>query len=165
MDIYATLNALGITYERHDHAPVLTCDEAYRVVPPTVGAAHTKNLFLRDKKGRRQWLLVTDCAKAVDLRLLAPLIGADHLSLASPDRLQRHLGVAPGAVTVLALVNDREHEVQLVVDRDLWLVDRWRCHPLVNTATLVIARSDLERFFAATGHRPMSVDVPTRAMP
>jgi Ala-tRNA(Pro) deacylase len=71
----------------------------------------------------------------------------------------KYLGVAPGSVTVLGLVNDVDEAVELYVDRDLWNAAQWRCHPLVNTATLVIARTDLERFFAHTGHRPRVVDI------
>ena len=131
-------------------------------MPPTGDAVHTKNLFLRDKKGKRHWLVVTDCAKAVDLRALAPRIGADRLSFGSPDRLHRYLGVQPGAVTILALINDRQHDMELVVDREVWSAARLRCHPLVNTATLVLAREDVERFLAATGHRPAQIDMPVR---
>ncbi len=141
---------------------MFTCEEADREVPPTGDAVHTKNLFLRDKKGKRHWLVVTDCAKAVDLRALAPRIGGDHLSLGSADRLQRYLGVTPGAVTILALINDRAHEVELVVDRDVWSARQLRCHPLVNTATLVLSREDVDRFITATGHRPSLIDMPVR---
>ena len=162
VDIFRLLADLGIAYATHLHVAVYTCDEAIRAVPDESGVAHTKNLFLRDKKGRRHWLLVTDCAKAVDLKALASVIGADHLSLGSPDRLRRHLGVEPGSVTALALANDATRSVDLVIDADVWSMERWRCHPLVNTATLVIARNDLERFFASTGHKPAVVQVPGR---
>lgn len=158
-----TLAGLGVSYTRFDHPAVFTCDEADTAVPATVGGAHTKNLFLRDSKGRRHWLLVTDCAKQVDLRALAPGLGADRLSLASPDRLARYLGLTPGSVTVFGLVNDSAHEVELAVDRTVWEAAAWRCHPLINTATLVVARPDIERFLAATGHRPKVVEVPARA--
>ncbi|MBL8988553.1 MAG: prolyl-tRNA synthetase associated domain-containing protein [Gemmatimonadetes bacterium] len=161
--LLARLDQLGVRYDRHDHAAVFTCDEAERTVPAEVVAAHTKNLFLRDQKGRRHWLVVTDCAKQVDLKALAPLIGADKLGLASPERLLRFLGVTPGSVTVLGLVNDRDRAVELVVDRDVWETERWRAHPLVNTATLILERSGVEAFLAATGHTPRIVAVPSRA--
>ena len=98
----------------------------------------------------------------MDLKGVAPLIGADHLSLGSPDRLMRYLGVTPGSVTVLALAHDAAHDVTLVVDRAVWAADAWRVHPLVNTATLVIATGDVRRFLAATGHEAQVIDVPTR---
>jgi Ala-tRNA(Pro) deacylase len=161
-DIFDVLAMLGIPYARHDHAPVFTCEEAAAAVPVEPGTSHTKNLFLRDKKGRRHWLLVTDCAKSVDLRQLAPTIGADHLSLGSAERLARYLGVTPGAVTILALINDRDHAVELVIDADVWAAARLRCHPLVNTSTLVITRGDVERFLTLTGHAPAIVRVAGR---
>jgi len=150
-DIFAFLALQGIPYDRYDHAPVFTCDEAERAVP-TIPAAHTKNLFLRDKKGHRHWLLVTLCEKAVDLKQVAESIGADKLSLGSPERLATHLGVTPGAVTILALINDPAHAVELVVDDDVWHAPAIRAHPLVNTATLVISQPDVRRFIEATGH-------------
>jgi Ala-tRNA(Pro) deacylase len=156
------LAAHGIVYRRFEHPAVYTCEEAARLVPAEATGVHTKNLFLRDKKGRRHWLLVTTCEKAVDLKALAAAIGADTLSLASPDRLARLLGVTPGAVTVLALVNDTAHDVDVLIDRDVSAAERLRSHPLVNTATLVLERAGLERFLGLTGHRPALVEVTVR---
>ncbi len=152
-DLFATLAELHIPFERHDHAPVFTCDEAYAALPGHE-AVQTKNLFMRDKRGRRHILLVTTCEKSVDVKAFAEQADADRLSFASPERMMKYLGVEPGSVTVLGLVNDVDRAVELYVDRDVWDTPRWRCHPLVNTATLVLAREDLERFFAHTGHRP-----------
>lgn len=159
------LDERGIPYQRADHPPVFTCEEADRLVPRELGGVQTKNLFLRDGKGRRHWLLVTSCAKGVDLKALAPRIGADHLSLGSPERLMKYLRLTPGAVTVLGVVNDPDHAVTLFVDRDVWNAAAWRSHPLVNTATLLISRAAIERFLAATGHQAHVIDVPVRAMP
>ena len=158
----ALLDAHQIPYERADHPPVFTCDEANRLVPASLGGEQTKNLFLRDAKGRRHWLVVTSCAEAVDLKALAPRIGADNLSLGSPERLLKYLGLSPGAVTLFGIANDPTHDVTLFIDRDVWNVDRWRCHPMVNTATLVITRADAERFAKLTGHTVQVVDVPVR---
>lgn len=157
------LAELGIGYQRFDHAAVFTCDEAERAVPAGLGAAHTKNLFLRDSKGRRHWLLVTLCAKQVDLRALGERVMGDRVSFASPERLAKYLGVTPGSVTILGLLNDADRAVELLIDEDVWAMDRWQAHPLVNTATLIIAKPDVERFFAATGHTPKVVGVPVRA--
>lgn len=157
------LDQLGIRYRRFDHPAVFTCEEADRAVPPEIEGAHTKNLFLRDQKGRRHWLLVTLCAKQVDLQAVGAAIGGGKLGFASPERLERYLGLTPGSVTVLGLLNDTGHEVELVVDRDVWEAPSWRCHPLVNTATLIIDRPDVERFLAATCHQPRIISVPARA--
>jgi Ala-tRNA(Pro) deacylase len=164
-DLCQKLAGYGIPYRRVDHPAVFTCDEAEKAVPPDFGGVHTKNLFLRDGKGRRHWLLVTLCEKSVDLKGLAPSIGADHLSLGSPDRLARFLSLAPGSVTVMGLLNDPTHQVQLLVDRVVWEANAWRCHPLVNTATLVIAKDDIVRFLSITGHDPQIVTVPARQLP
>lgn len=152
----------GIAFVRADHPAVFTCEDVSRLVPAELEGVHTKNLFLRDGKGRRHWLLVTSCEKAVDLKALAPRIGADNLSLGSPERLLKYLGLTPGAVTLFGLVNDRDHEVTLLVDRDVWGAESWQCHPLVNTATLVISREGVERFLLLTGHQAQAVTVPTR---
>ena len=160
-DLFATLAELNIPFERHDHAAVFTCEEAYAAMPGHE-AVQTKNIFLRDKRGRRHLLLVTTCEKSVDVKKFADAADADHLSFASPERMMKYLGVEPGSVTVLGLVNDIGNGVELYVDRDVWNTPRWRCHPLVNTATLVVARTDLERFFAHTGHRPTVLDIAVR---
>lgn len=154
------LASLGISYERVDHAPVFTCEEAYAAMPGHP-AVQTKNIFLRDKRGRRHLLLVTTCEKSVDIKRFAEQADADRLSFASPERMMKYLGVEPGSVTVLGLMYDRERAVELYVDADVWRASHWRCHPLVNTATLVLARSELEKFFAHTGHVPHIVTLQT----
>lgn len=151
--IYTLLDSIGVRYERYDHEAVLTCHEAERAVPAGI-AVHTKNLFLRDKRGRRHLLLVTTCAKAVDIKRFAGQADADTLSFASAERLQRHLGVSQGAVSLLALLNDAGHDVELYLDADVWAAATIFCHPLVNTATLVLSHADVERVLAHTGHRP-----------
>jgi Ala-tRNA(Pro) deacylase len=161
-DLFAFLSQHAIPFERYDHEAVFTCEQAEHAVP-AIPAAHTKNLFLRDKKGQRHWLLVTLCSKAVDLKQVAEEIGADKLSLGSPERLAKHLGVTPGAVTILALVNDPAHAVELIVDEDVWQAAAVRAHPLVNTATLSLSQSGVRRFIAATGHEPNVIRVVNRA--
>ena len=161
-DLYALLDRLGISYAKYEHAPVFTCDEAYAAMP-NEPAVQTKNIFLRDKRGRRHLLLVTTCETAVDIKRFAEQADADRLSFASPERLMKYLGVEPGSVTVLGLMNDVEKAVELYVDADVWQTPRWRCHPLVNTATLVLSQSDVEKFIASTGHTPRVLALETRA--
>ena len=159
--LLALLDELKISYDRYDHAPVNTCEEA-EVAVPNVDAVQTKNLFLRDKRGRRHILLVTSCEKSVDLKTFREQCGADHLSFASPERLAKYLGVEPGSVTVLGLFVDSEHAVELYVDADVWQASRWRCHPMVNSATLVLTREAIDVFLARTGHRPTEVSLAAR---
>jgi Ala-tRNA(Pro) deacylase len=144
---------------RCDHPAVYTVAEAARHVPPLPGAK-TKNLFLRDKPGSKHFLVVVAADKQVDLRRLSTTIGANRLSFASPERLRTHLGVEPGAVTLLAVVNDPGHRVEIFVDEDLWRSDAFQFHPLVNTATLVIPREEMRRLLELTGHRLNLVEVP-----
>jgi Ala-tRNA(Pro) deacylase len=160
-DLIATLTELGIPYEAFEHAPVFTCDEAHAAMPGHP-AVQTKNIFLRDKRGRRHLLLVTTCEKSVDIAEFAEQAHADRLSFGSPERLMKYLGVVPGSVTVLGLINDPDGSVELYVDRELWNAEAWRCHPLRNDATFVLRRTDLERFFDRTGHTPRVVTLRTR---
>jgi len=164
-DIYAFLQGHAIPYSRHDHPPVYTVAEAQRLVPP-LPAARVKNLFLRDARGRRHFLVVMAADKRIDMKRLPAALGADRLSFASADHLKDHLGVDPGAVTILALVNDPQRSVRVVLDRRLWQeVDAIQCHPLVNTATLVIPRPAIDRFLQVVGHKVVIVDVPEQRPP
>ena len=158
--ICAYLVAHDIPFERFDHPPVYTCEEADRLVPAEARGIQTKNLFVRDKRGRRHWFIVTSCEKPVDLKRLARSLGADSMTLGSPERLMNHLGVTPGSVTLLAIAHPGAKDVELVIDRDVWNGEPLRCHPMVNSATLVLTKDAAERFVATTGHRPQVVEVP-----
>ena len=145
------LNANGFIYQRVEHPAVFTCAEA-EAHRPDVQAVSTKNLFLCDKKARRFFLAVTACEKTVKLDDLAKQLGVASLRFASETNLMRLLGVTRGAVTMMGLANDAEHVVELWVDAEIWGSEYFLSHPLVNTATLVLAKPELERFFALTGH-------------
>lgn len=159
-DIHTFLSDHGISYEHYDHPAVFTCEQAQELLPADIPGADTKNLFLRDKKGRRHILVTVGYEKQVDLPALSDLLDAKKLGFASSDRLQAHLGITPGAVSILALVNDTLHAVEFYMDEDLWKSDAFRVHPLVNTASLVISREGIERFLAATGHELHIINVP-----
>ena len=159
MDLEAFLREHGIFAERHAHPPVMTVEESERLVPQLPGSK-TKNLFLRDKKGARHFLVTVRHHLAVDLDALGSVLEARSLGFASPERLMKHLGVTPGSVSLLALVNDQDAAVEFVIDRALWDAPAVHAHPLRNDATMVIAHSDLERFLAATGHVPRVVAIP-----
>ena len=163
MDIYQFLAEHDIEYERYDHPPVFTCEEASRLCPEMpAGAAKTKNLFLRDKKGLHHFLVTVRDTKRVDVKALGPLLGVRKLSFASPQRLQKYLGLDPGSVTILGLVNDVDKKVEVIVDEDVWNSKAIRCHPLVNTSTLVISQDDIRRFLGLTGHNVRILHVPSR---
>jgi Ala-tRNA(Pro) deacylase len=159
MNIEDFLERHGIAAVRVEHPAVMTVEESDRLVPPLPGAK-TKNLFLRDKKGARHFLVTVAAHSAVDLNALGAAIGAGRLGFASPERLDRHLAIKPGSVSLLALINDTAKSVEFVIDRRLWESDAVQAHPLVNTATMIIAHADLERFLSATDHLPTIIDVP-----
>jgi Ala-tRNA(Pro) deacylase len=161
MDIFRFLKENGIAYERCDHPAVFTCEEAQRLVPPMPGAK-TKNIFVRDKRGKRHFLVVVGYEKVVDLKSLSLLMGVRQLTMASKDRLKRYLGVDPGSVTILAVINDTQRDVEVVFDKALWHSHSFRCHPLVNTSTLAISKEGIERFLELTSHKVTVLEVPGR---
>ncbi|HNQ86433.1 MAG TPA: prolyl-tRNA synthetase associated domain-containing protein [Deltaproteobacteria bacterium] len=161
MDIYEFLGGHGIPYDRYDHHAVFTCEQADCLDIPG-GSAGTKNLFLRDRRARRHILVTVGASMNVDIKGLELALGAKGLSFASSERLMEYLGITPGSVTILAVLNDLRRRVEVVVDEGLWRCDAIQCHPLVNTSTLVISREGLERFLSLTGHRPRIMRVPER---
>lgn len=159
-DLLEFLHHKSIPYQLTTHPPVYTCEQADRHRPSLPGVG-TKNLFLRDKK-HCFYLLMTACEKQVDLKQLACQQVAAKLHFGDEVSLLEMLGVTPGAVSVLGLVNDYAHQVKLWVDESIWDGEHFLCHPLVNTATLVIARADLIRFFRLIDHSPQVIFVPER---
>jgi len=161
MDIYEFLDKHDIGYQRYDHPAVFTCEEADRLVPPMPGAK-TKNLFLYNKNENRHLLVMVECSVVVDLKTLAQVMKLKKLALASERRLGRLMGLRAGAVTLLGLINDSAGAVEVVIDRELWQSDRFRCHLLVNTSSLAISKEDLWRFIELTGHTARIIDVPRK---
>lgn len=145
------LNINRFEYQLMEHPAVFTCEES-DMHRPSVPAVSTKNLFLCDKKARRFFLAVTACEKTVKLDVLAEQVSIPHLRFASEENLQRLLGVTRGSVTMMGLANDTGHVVELWIDSEIWQGEYFLSHPLVNTATLILSKSELERFFALTGH-------------
>jgi Ala-tRNA(Pro) deacylase len=145
------LRDLGIAYERHEHPPVATVEQAAEHWAG-IDAAHCKNLFLRNQKGDRHYLLILEHSKKADLRAVANQIGDGKLSFGSPERLLKHLGLTPGSVSPFGLIHDSTHSVRVVVDRDLQSAARLSFHPNINTATLVVSKDDFARFLAACGN-------------
>jgi Ala-tRNA(Pro) deacylase len=147
------LEANHFVFERFEHPAVFTCEEA-ELHRPDRPAVSTKNLFLCDKKARRFFLAVTACEKTVKLDELPAQFGVSHLRFASEENLMRLLGLTRGAVTMMGLANDAELKVELWIDEFIWQGEYFQSHPLVNTATLVISKLELMRFFELTGHMP-----------
>lgn len=148
--VAARLRDLGIATTRHEHPPVATIEEAERHWAG-IDATHCKNLFLRNQKGTRHYLLILMHTKKAHLRNVADQIGDGKLSFASADRLKTYLGVAPGSVSPFGLINDRDRRVRVVIDRDLKSAARVSFHPNINTVTLTLSGADFQRFLEACG--------------
>jgi len=155
--LLARLAELGIACRTVSHPPVFTVEEA-KALRGELPGGHVKNLFLRDKKGA-MWLVVAEEDRRIDLKALAARIGAGKVSFASAERLMAHLGVVPGAVTPFGLINDRRHDVRVVIDAGLLAHDPVNVHPLTNDRTTAIAPRDLLRFIEACGHRAEVLDL------
>lgn len=149
--VWERLAALGIAYTRHEHPPVFTA-EAAAVHWADIDATHCKNLFVRNQKGTRYYLVIMKHLKRADLRAVADQIGDGKLSFASPERLMTQLGVTPGSVSPFGLIHNADHAVRVVIDRDLKVSDRISFHPNINTVTITLAFVDFLRFLEDCGN-------------
>jgi len=143
--VYAALDALGIAYQRFEHPPVFTSEEAdihWRDLP----GVPCKNLFLRNKKGNHHYLVILEISKKADLREIVRFVNDDRLSFGSPDRLMAELGLTPGSVSPFGLINDSDGSVVVLVDEDLRGAEGLIFHPNINTASVVVSWEGLERF-------------------
>jgi Ala-tRNA(Pro) deacylase len=145
------LDGLGIPYGRHEHPSVATVEEAEKHWGGLEGA-HCKNLFLRNYKGNRHYLVIAPVTRGIDLKRLTAALGEDRLSFASPERLRRWLGLEPGSVSPFGLINDESGHVRVVCDEALRTSQSLGFHPNVNTATLEISLADFEKFLASRGN-------------
>ena len=145
------LRALGVAYERHEHPPIATAAAAGEHWA-AIDAVHCKNLFLRNQKGTRHYLVILEHTRRADLRAVADQIGDGKLSFASPERLLKYLGVTPGSVSPFGLINDRERHVRVFLDRTLQGAARISFHPNINTRTYVLAGADFLRYLEAAGN-------------
>lgn len=144
--IYDELDKMKIKYEVVEHEPVYTMEDMDRLGLPAKGVL-CKNLFLRDSKGKRHFLVTLPEEKQVDLKKLAKTIGSTSLSFASAERLEKYLGLKQGAVTPFGLINDKDHAVEMFFDKDLSRSPKpLGVHPCDNTATVFIMYKDLEKF-------------------
>lgn len=167
-DLFARFDALGIAHVTHRHRPVFTVDEG-RDLKASMPGGHTKNLFLKDKKGAI-FLLCAISDTAIDLVAVSKLVGSGRFSFGSPERLMQHLGVEPGSVTLFALINDPERTVTLILDEALFAHDPVNFHPLKNDATTAISPADMLKFVRSLGREPIRLvfdkqGLPTRIEP
>lgn len=156
--LIAYLDENGVDARTFQHPPVHTVEES-KTLRGEIPGLHTKNLFLRDGK-KRYYLFVTDEDASINLKQLSRAIGAKGgLSFGSPEALMKMLGIRPGSVSVLALINDREHQVTLVLDSRLTSAVAINCHPLSNERTTSFSQAAFAKFLATIGREPSYVDL------
>ena len=151
LPVYARLTELGIAHTRYEH-PAIASAEAGEEHWAGIDAAHCKNLFMRNQKGTKHYLVVLQYQKRADLGADADQIGDGKLSFGSPERLMTDLGLGPGSVSPFGWIHDAEHAVRVAIDRDLKSAAKISFHPNINTATIVLAFADFQRFLEASGN-------------
>lgn len=149
-DLFRRLDGLDIVHETHWHEPVFTVAES-RALRGTLPGGHSKNLFLKNKKGEL-WLVTAAEDAAVDIKALSKTLEAGRLSFGKPDLLMEVLGIEPGSVTPFALMNDPDRRVTFVLDRRLMAMEPLHFHPLTNRATTGLSAPDFRKFLTDCGH-------------
>lgn len=150
--LYSLLDELDIKYQYIEHpaAPTIEIAKQYWA---GYDARHCKNLFFRNHKGNRHYLVLLDCNADMDIHAIEKQLHQGKLSFASPERLMRFLGVLPGSVTPFGLINDTDRHVTVFIDKNLAEAELVSFHPCVNTASLVVKRTDLEKFLNHLGNQ------------
>ncbi len=160
--LLAQLEAWGLGYVLHEHVPLRTVEDAKSVeaamAVPGEAAFRVKNLYLRDKK-KRNYLVTLEQDREIDLKALGKQLGVGGLSFGSADRLMQNLGVRPGAVTPLAMINGAEHGVRFFVDGAVKEAEKIYMHPLVNDRTVAMPVADLWVFFEKLGVVPEKLEL------
>lgn len=161
-EMIAMLENWGIDYTRADHVPLRTVEDSKKVqdqfLPSEQGGGHIKNLYLRDNK-KRNILVVAEQDRSIDLKTLHQTLGTGRLSFGSADRLMENLGVRPGAVTPLSMINGVKSGVQIYIDKALQDCKQIYLHPLVNDRTLGLTPEGLNAFFAKIDVVPTWIDL------
>lgn len=153
-DLFARFDALGIAHNTHQHRAIFTVEEGADLKAELPGG-HSKNLFLKDKKGRLFLLSALGSTK-IDLNALSKLLGVSgRFSFGNADLLMQHLGVSPGSVTLFALINDPDRNVTPLLDEGFFAYDLVNFHPLRNDATTAVTPADLLKFIRALGREPV----------
>lgn len=145
-DVLNKLNEFNIEYEEINHTPVYTIEEMDALGNIFKDAKICKNLFVRDQKGKRHFLIVMPEEKRAPLAEISTKIGSTKLSFASEERLMKYLKLTPGSVTPLAVINDSSNEVEIIIDEELKKEKLLGVHPCVNTSTILITPDNLEKY-------------------
>lgn len=155
--VYDLLDDLGISYQRIDHEATMTM-EACAAVDEVLDATICKNLMLCNRQCTAFYLLMIPGDKPFKTSVLSKQIGSSRLSFAAPEYMERFLDITPGSLSIMGLMNDRENQVQLLIDEDVLKGEYVGCHPCINTASLRLRTEDLVRkIIPAMGHEPRMV--------
>lgn len=149
--LYELLNQLNISFEYFEHPAVPTIEEAMKYWK-SLDAQHCKNIFFRNHKGNRHYLVILDCNKILEIRDLEQRLKQGKLSFASSERLMKHLGLTAGSVTPFGLINNHKHDVHIFIDTQLQKAEKISFHPNTNMASLSIAFNDFIKFLDWTGN-------------
>jgi Ala-tRNA(Pro) deacylase len=150
-ELYELFKKLEITFDYYEHPPVPTVEEASKYWKD-IEATHCKNLFFRNHKGNRHYLVILDYTHSLAIRDLEQRLKQGKLTFASPERMMKFLGVTPGSVSPMGLISDKEHHVHLFLDEKLHHSKTISFHPCINTASIVIKYSDFIRFLEHLGN-------------
>lgn len=156
--VYDYLERLGIEFDYYEHPEAPTIEIASQFYRGE-GTVLCKNLFFRNHKGNKHYLVIMDARHSMDIHDIEHQLHQGKLSFASPERMMRYLGVKPGSVSLFTLVNDTNHEVILFVDKKLMDAPKVSFHPNDNTASLVISNSDMLKFIKSTGNQYEILDL------
>ena len=143
--VYEVLENLDINYEKHGHPAVFTCHEA-DIYTSGLKGVHTKNLFLKNRRGDKYYLVVMSEEKTLNIKEFGNKISEKNLSFASAERMKKYLCLTPGSVSLFGILNDTEHHVKVYIDEDIMKKEFINSHPNVNTSTLVFKVEDMIRF-------------------
>lgn len=150
-ELYQLFEKLDITFEYHEHPALATIEDA-RIHWKDLNSGRCKNIFFRNHKGNRHYLVILEHLQQLDIRDLEKKLRQGKLTFASDRRLKEYLGVEPGSVSPFGLINDKERHVHLFIDETLKKNDRLAFHPNINTASLVVSQSDFLRFLEYCGN-------------
>jgi Ala-tRNA(Pro) deacylase len=150
-ELYELLESLSISFGYHEHPPVATISDAL-VHWKDLDACRCKNIFFRNHKGDRHYLVILEHLRQLNIRDLEQKLKQGKLTFASDERLMKHLGLTPGSVSPFGLINDKQKHVHLFIDEKLAGCERLSFHPNINTASLVISRVDLLKFLKHSGN-------------
>lgn len=150
-NLYLLFEKLGIEFEYYEHPEAPTIEIAQKYWEG-IDSTHCKNLFFRNHKGNRHYLVLLDCNKDLDIHDLEKRLKQGKISFASPERMAKYLGVTPGSVTPYALINDAAKHVHLFIDKNLLNAKKLSFHPLVNTASVVVKQPDFIKFLEYQGN-------------